>query len=266
MKLVGSGLRKLLQRPATWITGAIVVGLMALVFIALGATINMSTVPEVQRAALKLLLQFPGAYTYIVSEIISTGGLFLIAFAAAVAGSEWQWGTLKAAVARGESRWRYMVLTLAAVALIVGVVILVSFIAAVAGAVAGAALGGITSGTLLDRDALLALPGELLRAWLALTEVLAIGFAVATLTRSQLAGVGAGVALFIGEQFATLILPDVIKFFPFNAAAAVVERPSIEGVTTAVLSPDAALVVTTLWLCAALALVVVATERAEITG
>lgn len=266
MRLLGSDLRKLVRRPATWITGALVVGIMALVFIALGATINMSTVPEAQRATLRQLLQFPGAYSYIVSEIISTGGLFLVAFAAAVAGSEWQWGTLKAAVARGESRSGYMLLTLAAVALIVAVVVIVSFFASVAGALAGAALGGISSGTLADRDALLGLPEHLLRAWLALTEVLAIGFAVATLTRSQLAGVGAGVALFIGEQFATLVLPDVIKYFPFNAASAVVPRASIQGVSTATLPPNEALVVTVLWLLGALALVIVATERAEITG
>jgi hypothetical protein len=159
-----------------------------------------------------------------------------------------------------------MLLTLVAVALIVGVVVLVSFFASVAGALAGAAMGGIGSGTLADRDALLGLPEQLLRAWLALTEVLAIGFAVATLTRSQLAGVGAGVALFIGEQFATLVLPDVIKYFPFNAAAAVIARASIEGVSTATLPPNEALVVTVLWLLGALALVVIATERAEITG
>ncbi len=266
MRLFLSGLRKLVRRPATWITGGLVAGLLALVFIAVGATINMSNVPEIQRAALRALLQFPGAYTYIAGQIISTGGLFAVAFAAAVAGSEWQWGTLKSAVARGESRARYMVLTLAAVALLVGVAIVFTFLVSVGSAVAGAGLGGFSSGDLLNRSALLGLPEELLRTWLALSEELAIGFAVATLTKSQLAGVGAGVALFFGEQFATLVLPDVIKYFPFNAASAVVARPSLESVLVPSLAPNEALLVTILWLTAAVLLVVGATERAEITG
>ncbi|MGZ6378609.1 MAG: hypothetical protein ACXWO2_08675 [Candidatus Limnocylindrales bacterium] len=266
MRIFGSTLRKLLRRPATWITGALVAGLLALVFIALGATLNMSTVSELQRASLRLLLRFPDAYGYVVAQIISTGGLFAVIFAAAVAGSEWQWGTLKSAVARGESRSRYMVLTLAGVALLVGVAILFTFVVSVGSALVGGALGGLDSGNLADRDALLGLPGQLLRCWLALTEELTIGFAVATLTRSQLAGVGAGIALFFGSQFATLVLPDLIKYFPFNAAAAVVTRPSIEGVSVAVLPPNEALLVTAIWLVGAVLLVVGATERAEITG
>jgi len=50
----------------------------------------------------------------------------------------------------------------------------------------------------------------------------ALGFAIATLTRSQLAGIGVGIALYFGEMFAAIFLPDVVKFLPFNAATAVV--------------------------------------------
>ena len=37
-------------------------------------------------------------------------------YGAAIAGSEWTWGTLKAAVARGESRSRYQLLSFASIA------------------------------------------------------------------------------------------------------------------------------------------------------
>ena len=49
--------------------------------------------------------------------IIGIGGLLAVTYGAAIAGSEWAWGTLKSAVARGESRTRYTLLGYAAVAL-----------------------------------------------------------------------------------------------------------------------------------------------------
>ena len=58
-----------------------------------------------------LLVTFPGAYTLIISFILGLGGLFAVIYGAAVAGSEWTWGTLKSAVARGESRSRYQLLS-----------------------------------------------------------------------------------------------------------------------------------------------------------
>jgi ABC-2 type transport system permease protein len=55
------------------------------------------------------LVTFPGAYDLGCSTfIIGLGGLFAMIYGAAIAGSEWSWGTLKSAVARGESRVRYM--------------------------------------------------------------------------------------------------------------------------------------------------------------
>ena len=44
-----------------------------------------------------------------------------------------------------------------------------------------------------------------------------IGFAVATLARSQLAGIGVGIALYFGEAFASIFLPDIVKYLPFAA-------------------------------------------------
>ncbi len=57
------------------------------------------------------MVTFPGAYAVMVSLILGIGGLLAVTYGAAIAGSEWAWGTLKAAVARGESRTRYTVAT-----------------------------------------------------------------------------------------------------------------------------------------------------------
>ena len=38
MRLFRSGLRKLVRRPATWVTFGLLVGLLALIYLAVGAT------------------------------------------------------------------------------------------------------------------------------------------------------------------------------------------------------------------------------------
>ena len=111
MRLVVAGLGKLVRRPATYVTFGLLVGLLALIYIAVGATARQQTSGNGARQAL-LLVTFPGAYTLLLSFILGLGGLFAMIYGAAIAGSEWTWGTLKAAVARGESRSRYQLLTL----------------------------------------------------------------------------------------------------------------------------------------------------------
>ena len=106
MRLLVATVRKLIRRPATFITFGLLVGLMALIFLAVGATAKQQPDASAREAAL-LLVTFPGAYTYIISFILGLGGLFGVIYGAAIAGSEWTWGTLKAAIARGESRTRY---------------------------------------------------------------------------------------------------------------------------------------------------------------
>jgi len=115
--LLVSTIRKLVRRPATFITFGLLVGLMALIFVAVGATAKQQTTATAQLAALSLVT-FPGAYTFVISFILSLGGLFGVIYGAAIAGSEWTWGTLKSAVARGESRSRYQLWSFAGIALI----------------------------------------------------------------------------------------------------------------------------------------------------
>ena len=52
-----------------------------------------------------------------------------------------------------------------------------------------------------------------------MAEQATIGFAIATFARSQLAGLGAGIALYFVEQFSTLFLPDIVRYLPFHVAS-----------------------------------------------
>jgi len=270
MRLFVAGLRKLVRRPATWVTFGLLVGLLSLILIAVGATARQGgTRPEAQQAL--ALVTFPGAYTIVLSFILGLGGLFAVIYGAAVAGSEWTWGTLKSAVARGESRSRYQLLSFAAIAILIGLGLLGAFAIGVAGAVVGANLAGVSTAGLGDSADLGKLPELLARGWLAIVEEGALGFAIATLARSQLAGIGAGIAVYFGEQFASIFLPDIVKYLPFNAANAVVATAGGGGFgggggTLQRLEPDTAMLVVVAWLVGALVVSALFTERAEISG
>jgi ABC-2 type transport system permease protein len=267
MRIFLAGIRKLVRRPATWVTILLLVGLLVLVFVAVGATYRQTSDQPGARNAL-LLLMFPGAYLLVLSFILGLGGLLAVIYGAAVAGSEWSWGTLKAAVARGEGRTRYMLFSFAAIAVMVGVGLVIAFAIGVVAALLGAALAGVSTTGIGDERTLRGLPEQLARGWIAIVEEAALGFAVATIARSQLAGVGAGIALYFGEQFAGLFLPDIVKYLPFQAANAVVavgEEVSSQQIVRS-LDPNTALLVVAAWLVGALIVSSLVTERAEIGG
>lgn len=274
MKLFFAGIRKLIRRPATYVTFGLLVGLLALILLAVGATAGRPEAGPGSEAAL-LLVTFPGAYTFVLSFILGLGGLFGVIYGAAVAGSEWSWGTLKAAVARGESRSRYQLLSFAAIAAMVGVGLLVAFALGVLVAAIAATIAGVSTSGLGDSAALGELPELFGRGWVAMIEQAALGFAIATLARSQLAGIGVGIAVYFGEQFASIFLPDVVKYLPFNAANAVVEVSGGPGggggggggaAIVSPLDPNTALLIVAAWLIGALVATAVFTEQAEISG
>jgi hypothetical protein len=258
-----------MRHPATYVTFGLLVGLLSLILIAVGATAGQPQAGEGAAQAL-LLVTFPGAYTLILSFILGLGGLFALIYGAAIAGSEWTWGTLKSAVARGESRSRYQLLSLAAIALMLGLGLVAAFSIGVAVAVVAATIGGVSTAGLGDAATLGTIPELLARGWLAIVEAGALGFAIATLARSQLAGIGVGIAVYFGEQFASIFLPEIVKYFPFNAAQAVVATSGGGfgggGATLPQLEPNTALVVVTAWLVGALVVTALFTERAEISG
>jgi hypothetical protein len=150
----------------------------------------------------------------------------------------------------------------------------VTFVLGVGAAIVGANIAGVGTSGLTDADTLGRLPEEFIRGWFAVTEEAALGFAIATLARSQLAGIGAGIAFYFGETFATIFLPDIVKYLPFAVARASV---AISGTAAeagngggpgaaATLPADTALLLVAAWLIGSLVVAVVFTERAEITG
>ena len=274
MKLFVAGLRKLVRRPVTFVTFGLLIGLLSLILLAVGATAGQAEAGSEGQAAALALVTFPGAYSIIVSFILGLGGLFAVIYGAAIAGSEWSWGTLKAAVARGESRSRYQLLSFAAIAVMVGLGLVVAFAAGVLVAVIAANLAGVSTAGLGDSTALGQLPELFARGWFAMIEQGALGFAIATLARSQLAGIGVGIGVYFGEGFASIFLPDIVKYLPFDAANAVVATPGGGGgfgggggaPAVTALEPNTALLIVAAWLVGALVVTALFTERAEISG
>ena len=169
MRLFFSGLRKLVRRPATWVTVGMLIGLLVLILVAVGATANARTVRTNGEAG-KLLLTFPGAYDRVLQFITGLGGLFAVIYGAAIAGSEWSWGTFKWAVARGESRVRYSLITYATVGVMIGFGLLLTFAVGVAAAIVGAHLANVSTSGLGDSATLTGLPERLLKGWFAVVE------------------------------------------------------------------------------------------------
>jgi ABC-2 type transport system permease protein len=273
VRLFASGLRKLSRRLATWVTFGLLAGLLVLIMVAVGATANAPRPSGQNGAAALTLVTFPGAYDAILSFILGLGGLFAVIYGAAIAGSEWTWGTLKNAVARGESRSRYILLSFASIAFVIGIGLLLAFVVGVGAALVGANLAGVSTGGLNDGAALGRLPEQFARGWLAIVEEGALGFAIATLARSQLAGIGAGIAFYFGGTFAGIFLPDIVKYLPFSVATASVSTGARAGggfggggAQPAALDANTAIVLVVAWLIGSLVVAALFTERAEISG
>ena len=273
MRLFVSGIRKLGRRPATYVTFGLLIGLLVQIVLAVGATANSTAggAGGAERGTTaKQLVTFPAAYDHMLGFIIGLGGLFAMIYGAAIAGSEWSWGTLKSAVTRGESRVRYMLLTFASIGLMIAIGIVLAFAVEVVAGVIGANLAGFSTSGLSDTSTLGGLPEHLLKGWIAVLEEASLGFAIATLARSQLAGIGAGIAFYFGESFASIFLPNVVKYMPFSVANAAVSTGSANvgggGATVASLPADQALLLVVVWLIGSLLVASLFTDRAEITG
>jgi ABC-2 type transport system permease protein len=267
MRILRSGLRKLVRRLATWLTFGLLAGLLTLILIAVGATGGADGGGrEPGQPDPLMLVTFPGAYEQILGFILGLGGLFAVIYGAAVAGSEWSWGTLKVAVARGESRSRYILLTFVAVAAIIAVGLLFAFGVGVGAAFIGASLAGVPTDGIGDAEAIGRLPAEFGRGWLAIVEEGALGFAVATLARSQLAGIAIGIAFYFSETFASIFLADIVQYGPFNVANALIGGDGGFPGGPEPLAQGTALLLVGAWLIGSLAVAAIFTERAEITG
>jgi hypothetical protein len=155
---------------------------------------------------------------------------------------------------------------------VIAVGLLVVFVGGIGAAVVGASLAGVPTAGMDDPATLGRLPEQIARGTLAIIEEAALGFTIATLARSQLAGIGAGIALYFGESFARLFLPDIVKVLPFTVANSAVATGAggLGGgggaAAIARLEPNAALGLVVVWLVGSLLVTAIVAERAEISG
>ena len=215
-------------------------------------------------------MTFPGAYDLILSFILGLGGLFAVIYGAAVAGSEWTWGTLKSTVARGESRGRYMLSSFAGIAVILGLGLLVTFLI-------GVAVGGARRDDRWDLDrwsvATRRRSGRCRRSssrgWIVISAE-----AVASVSRSRRSREASWPASASGSRCTSArrsprsSCPTSSSTCRSTLATAAVGGGEGFGapVDPNALSPDLALALLVAWLLGSLVVAAGFTDRAEITG
>ena len=272
MRLLVATLRKLVRRPASYVSLGLVAALLALVFLSIIITARVSTDPT-SALSTRAIVSFPGAWSNVLQLIMGVASFLALAYAGAVAGSEWSWGTLKAAVARGESRGGYQLSTFAGVAVAVVIGLLVLYLAGIALSIVGSLVLGQPLTGVTDPEGLAAVPEALGRSIVALALYVSFGYAVATVARSQIAGIAVAIVVYFVEGIARFFLSDLLQWSPFAAAEALIsgggsvsigEGPG--GLTLQRLDDPLAAIVTVAWIVVGLAVSVLFTERAEIGG
>jgi hypothetical protein len=255
MTLIRGALRKIVLRPATRITMVVLVLLVLLVY--LGLAVAMRPFAEGQ-AEIQDVFGFPDAYGMLAALLLTFGGIAAAAWAGAIAAGEWTWNTFRSAVARGASRPAYVLVTLATASLLVFGGWIVLYAVGVVAALVGGAILGIEAEPLNGAGSI---PVLVLAGWWAVSMEATIGFTVAFVTRSQVAGIVAVVALYFGEQFASIVVPaDVMRFAPITAANTLVSG-SAGVLDVELLVP---LAVTTVYLVLAATVVALVARRTEI--
>ncbi len=283
MRLLSAELLKLRRRWASYLVLGLLIGLMTLIYLLVGITSSSGT------GGAAPFLRFPASYGFINQFIFGLGSLLAVAYAAAIAGADWDWGVFRVVVARGESRARYVIVKFIGVALFLVLGILIAYAAGIGLNYLAGALSGVSVGDPLAAGGAEDLARSLGFGALVMAERAAIGFAVAMLLRSQLAGVVTGIVLFIGEQIlATVIIvttlagsgfgedlgpigPEWFQFLPFSIGEGVLaEAPTLgDGAQDFLLNPvplELAILGTVLYLLGSLAIAALSAERTQISG
>ena len=286
MRLIAAELLSLRKRAATYVVLAVLLVLMALVYLLAG--LAASSQPGSAGTA---TFAFPGAYGVIGLFVFGLGSLLSVAYAAAVAGGDWSWGIPRVVLSRGESRVNYVLAKAAAVGIALAVGVLVAYAAGIALTYVGAAISGSSVGNPLSGNSPRRLFDSLALGFPVLLERAAIGFAVATVLRSQLAGVVVGIVLYIGESILTGVLvglalfgrgvfslepfgPEWYQFLPFSIGDSVLAAangssgpdPSVGDVLLRPVPPEVALPGVLLYLVACLVVSALLVRRAQITA
>jgi hypothetical protein len=261
MRLLTASLRKLVARPASRRTTLVVLALLAFILAGSGAQAGTIADPA-GREGFVALFSFPGAYANLSGMLVVLLGIAGAAWAGAVAGGEWSWNTFRLALARGESRVRYVLVTFAAIAGLLLAVSVILFALGVPMFLAGAAMAGIAAGDPADPAAIGRLPLILATSWWAIVLWAGLSFAVAFIARSQVAGIAGVVGLYFVEQSAGLFLPkDIVRLAPMTASSELASQASQFATDPNVVLP---LALTTLYIVLAGAALAVVADRTEV--
>jgi ABC-2 type transport system permease protein len=158
--------------------------------------------PE-QLAQYQAQLRFPGVWGSVLGQINGIGGICAIILTAGALGSEYNWGTLRAQLARDPGRGRFLAAKL-------GAVLLLLLLAALLALALGSLLAFVYGGLLGDRGAVTAadalmLPVALGRSLLVLLPYVLLTASLCTLGRSVLAGMAGGlIFLFLDSAVGAL--------------------------------------------------------------
>lgn len=199
---------KMSKRPMTWIT----LGLMLLAVIAIPVlgylAVNSSDYASAAEKAEELrTFLLPNGIELALDITTVVGQILLVVVAAGIIGSEYGWGTTRVLVGSGANRAKLMLAKILQVArfsvifLVVGGVVgtLASLVITV---VSGndVTLGGVDSGWIADLGLMFA------RDFLVMMVPVAIGFAVAALSRSLAAGIAVGIGVMALEPVVSALL------------------------------------------------------------
>lgn len=274
MTLAIAGVRKFRTRSATIVSLIIAVILVALEFVLIGVSYrSASATSGLDRPTITWFLTFPGSFDAVMSLAYAFLGIIGLIYVATASGSEWSWGTLKVAIARGQSRWKYTVSTFASLAIIMLIGLLITYAAGLVAAVIGASVAGVPVGNPFDVAVLARVFVELARCWIALVSLTSLGYAVAMVAKSQMAGIGTVIGYFIASIIGPALLPDfvkeIFKYLPFSISGDAIGLqgpPSSGPATSTAIEPNAALLITIAWLVGCLLVASLSVERTEITG
>jgi ABC-type transport system involved in multi-copper enzyme maturation permease subunit len=195
VRLVRAELLKARRRTATYVVLLVDLVLMALTFLAVSQGMNLLDVVE-----------FPAMYTIIGQFAFGLGGLLAVVYAAAFVGADWNWGVIRNVIARGESRANYLLAKGVALAILLAIATVIVFAVGIVMVYIAAAIAGVPVASPLRGRGLQDLAENILLGYPVLLQRAAIGFAVAVVLRSQLAGAVVGIVLFLGEAVITQIL------------------------------------------------------------
>ncbi len=275
MRLAIAGIRKYWTRSATILSLVLAVGFVALEFVLAGVGYrSASGGTTIDKATATWLLTFPDAFDAILAIAFEFVAIIGLIYVATASGSEWTWGTLKVAVARGHSRWGYTLSTFGSLAIIVLVGLALGVLAGVVGVAMGASIAGFPMGNPLDLSALPQFFVKFARAGIGIVALTSVGYAAAMVAKNQMAGIGTVIVYFIFSIVAPALLPqivrDILRYQPFSTAADAIglsgPPTTVAATSTTALDPNVALAITVAWLVGLLAVAAISVQRAEVTG